>query len=322
MKLILSISGGGIRGLIPAIILAELEKRIGKPIADCFDLISGTSTGGIIACLLATPNNNGTTKYTSSKIVELYKQFGKTAFYRNSFRKVLSLGGLLSTKYSTKPLAKLLHEYFGELKLSQTKTNLLIPTYQISNTPAPHFFKTQYATQPDSSIDNPYLWECARATSAANGYFKPYKMNDSYTFLDGGVFANNPSMCAYSEMKNAYGNEPVCVVSIGTGEDLVGYKYDKIKFWGMAQWALPFFKHTSISADSTVDYMLRTFAVNSDKYYRLQASLDEDSLQMDNISDANLAMLELAAKKVIIDYSDLIDEIVRLVVENYSENEK
>lgn len=316
MKLILSISGGGIRGLIPAIILAELEKRIGKPIADCFDLISGTSTGGIIACLLAAPDSKGAVKYTSSKIVELYKQFGKTAFYRNSFRKVLSLGGLLSTKYSTKPLAKLLHEYFGKLKLSQTKTNLLIPTYQISNTPAPYFFKTRYAKQPENIIDNPYLWECARATSAANGYFKPYKMSDSYTFLDGGVFANNPSMCAYSEMKSLHGNESVCIVSIGTGEDLIGYEYDKIKHWGMAQWALPFFKQTSISADGTVDYMLRTFAINGDKYYRLQASLDEDSLQMDNVSDANLARLELAAKQVIANNAGMIDEIVRLVHKN------
>ena len=79
MKLILSISGGGIRGIIPAIILSHIEKHVGKPISKCFDLIAGTSTGGIIATLLSVPENNKP-KYSASQVVELYKQFGTQVF--------------------------------------------------------------------------------------------------------------------------------------------------------------------------------------------------------------------------------------------------
>lgn len=314
MKIVLSISGGGIRGIIPAMVLAELEKLTQKPIADCFHLISGTSTGGIIACLLSTQDENHKSKYTAKEVVELYKQFGKTVFKRNTLRKAATLYGLIGTKYQTKPLEKLLHNYFGEAKLADTKTNLLIPAYQISNMPYPHFFKTHHACLLECEFDNPYLWECARATSAANGYFKPYKMDNEHTFLDGGVFANNPSMCAYAQAKNLYPYEQIVIISLGTGEDLIGYEYDAIKSWGMAQWALPFFKHTSISADEVVDYMLRVFSKNGDVYYRFQAQLDEESLRMDNASDDNVARLEMAAKKIITDNQTTLKDIAGLML--------
>lgn len=314
MKIIIAISGGGIRGIIPAMVLEELEKRSGRRIADCADLIAGTSTGGIIACLLAAPNADGAAKYTASAVVRLYKKFGKTVFKRSLPRMAATLGGLVGTKYSTKPLEALLHEYFGDTELSRAKAGLLIPSYQITGSPSPYFFKKRYATAPQCLCDNPRLWECARATSAANGYFKPYRIGSENTFLDGGVFANNPAMCALAEAKKIYGSaEPFTVISLGTGEDLIGYSYRSIKNWGMLQWALPFFKQTSISADATVDYMLRTLCTRDDNYFRLQASLDKGSLKMDDVSDKNLAALERAAKEVILQNSAELDKIAAIL---------
>lgn len=108
MKLILSISGGGIRGLIPAIILKEIERRTGKKISDMFDLISGNSTGGIIAypfCLFLLKIQKP--KYSAESIVKMYEKFGKRNFQQNFFqRKVLSLDGLISPKYSGKTFRK------------------------------------------------------------------------------------------------------------------------------------------------------------------------------------------------------------------------
>lgn len=314
LKLVLSISGGGIRGIIPAIILAEIEKYAKKPIANCFDLIAGTSTGGIIAALLSTPDNNNKSKYSASQVVEMYKRFGKKVFKQNIFRKMLTLNGLLGTKYSSKPLENLLKTYFEKINLSQCLTNLLIPAYQITNKPYPYFFKTTNAKNSTQKLDNPYLWECVRATSAANSYFKPYKLDNNHTFLDGGLFANTPTMCAYAQAKNTYGDrEQIVIISIETGEDLIGYSYEQIKNWGMLQWALPFFKQTSISSAETIDYMLRTFATNGDKYFRLQSSIDKNSLKMDDISDNNIIRLEEIAKQTIKNNRKIIDNIVSII---------
>ncbi len=314
MKLVLSISGGGIRGIIPAIILSDIEKRVGKPISKCFDLIAGTSTGGIIAALLSVSENNKP-KYSASQVVELYKQFGTQVFKKNLFRTLITLNGLISTKYSCKPLENLLKSYLGKATLSNTTTNLLIPAYQISNIPYPHFFKTSNAKlQSSNKLSNPKLWQCARATSAANGYFKPFKLDNNHTFLDGGLFANNPAMCAYAQAKSNYGNrEKIVIVSIETGENLVGYSYEKIRNWGILQWAIPFFKQTSISSSATIDYMLRTLSQNGDKYYCVQTDLDKQSLRMDDASTENIERLEIAAKHSLVNNSKVISDIINII---------
>lgn len=316
MKKVLSISGGGIRGLIPAIILAEIEQRTKKPIADSFDLIAGTSTGGIITSLLSVKNDVGEYRYSATDIVSLYKEFGKTVFKRSKWKKIYTLGGLISTKYPIKPLENLLKSYFGDEKLSDLTTDTLISAYQVSNKPYPHFFKSRHAVTPQVEYDDPYLWEACRATSAAPTYFKPYKFDDTNSFIDGGVFANNPSMCAYAEAKNMWGDEePIYLLSLGTGEDLIGYDYNKIVNWGVLQWALPFFKQTSISSTATVDYMLKVFSHGSgDIYTRLQTGLDSDTLQMDDASDENLIRLENFAEQLIINNEQTIADICEKII--------
>ncbi|MEG1956572.1 MAG: patatin-like phospholipase family protein [Lachnospiraceae bacterium] len=312
MKIILSISGGGIRGLIPAIILSEIEELTGKPMSDFCDLIAGTSTGGIIACLLSTPDSNCKPAYSARDIVTLYKEFGKTVFARSWLRKALTLDGLIGTKYRHQSLELLLRSYFGSVRLSETTTNLLLPAYQISGSPSPYFFKTPHAKESTDSSSNPYLWECARSTSAANGYFQPCQLGE-HTFLDGGIFANNPALCAYAQAKNMYGEaEPFVIISIGTGEDLIGYQYHQIQHWGILQWALPFFRQTSISSDSTINYMLRSLTAHGDTYYRLQASLTHETLKMDDVSPENILRLQQAARMVIKNNRTVLHEIARL----------
>ena len=316
MKKVLSISGGGIRGLIPAIILAEIELRTNKPISDSFDLIAGTSTGGIISSLLSVKDDDGNYKYSAIDAVDLYKQFGKTVFKRDLWKKIYTLGGLISTKYPIEPLEELLKSYFGDKKMSDLSTDTLISAYQVSNKPYPHFFKKRHAIAPKSEQDNPYLWEACRATSAAPTYFKPYRFDNVNSFIDGGVFANNPSMCAYAEAKHMWGDEePIYLLSLGTGEDLIGYDYKKIVKWGLLQWALPFFKQTSISSTATVDYMIKVFAHgSSDTYTRLQTALDSNTLQMDDASDENLARLEHFATELIKNNEQTILDICEKIV--------
>lgn len=311
MKIILSISGGGIKGIIPLVILAEIEKRLGGNVINHCDLIAGTSTGGIISCLLNAVQDNGQPKYSALTALNMYKEFGKSVFHRSKLRKILTLDGLIWNKYSDKNLENLLKKYFGEDRLDGAFTDMIIPTYQISGKPYPHFFKTKHAKIPTKSTENPCLWEVARCTSAANSYFKPYKLGEQMTLLDGGIFANNPAMCAYAEAKRVWTDEDIVVISIGTGENLIGHDYEKIKHWGLLSWAIPFFEQTSISADATVDYMLKTFSEDksADKYFCLQTEIDKACMKMDDVCDANLEFLQMHARDFISENSGMIDEI-------------
>ena len=317
MKLILSISGGGIRGLIPAIILKEIEHRTDKSISDMFDLISGNSTGGIIACLLSVPDQNQNPKYSAESVVKMYEEFGKEIFSRTFFRKIFSIDGLISPKYSEKPLEKLLKQYFQNIRLEKACTDLLIPAYKISHVPYPFFFKTHHAKNNKKDKENPYLWECARATSAASSYFKPYYFDRTNTFIDGGIFANNPSLCAYAQAKKQWKNEKIILVSLGTGKNTKGFSYEKIKNWGLIQWAIPYFQQTSLSADDTIDNILKTItSSNGDAYYFIQTELEEKTLKIDDCSDENIKRLEAAAQRLLIRKNQIIDEICSLILMN------
>ena len=91
---VLSIDGGGIRGIIPALMLGEIERRTNKPIAELFDLIAGTSTGGILALGLTVPGPDGKPKYCADELVQLYKEEGPRIFHRPTWHRIRSVGGV------------------------------------------------------------------------------------------------------------------------------------------------------------------------------------------------------------------------------------
>ena len=224
---ILAIDGGGIRGIIPGTILAYLEARLaerargqGPRIAEVFDLVAGTSTGGILACGLNVPGPEGRPRYQAQDLLALYQgEIGQRIFDEPEGLNRIShfFGSLTSrSKFAPGPLEKALQDYCGDARLSQACTDLLITAY---NTEAkrPFYFKSSDCRrQPD--IEDFPLWEIARATSAAPTYFPPRQvaydgtlkvMDQDFQVLrkqlthlslvDGGVFANNPAMLAYIE---------------------------------------------------------------------------------------------------------------------------
>jgi hypothetical protein len=133
MKTVLSIDGGGIRGLIPALVLAEIETRTGKSVADCFDLIAGTSTGGILALGFARGDGSGRPGYTAKDLAGIYQTRGKEIFSRSLWKGATSLGGLADELYSHKGLDAVLEEYFGNEPLGAALTHTLISSYDIQN---------------------------------------------------------------------------------------------------------------------------------------------------------------------------------------------
>ena len=164
---ILSIDGGGIRGIIPASILAVIEKRLARPIHEVFDLIAGTSTGGIIAVAIGAGANSGN-PYRPEDLVNLYIENGRTIFHKTL---ITGVRNWLRPKYSARPLENVLMEFFGEAELKSAKVPLLIGSYDIENQ-IPFFFKSQRI--PTNPNYNWKLRDVARATSAAPTFFPPF----------------------------------------------------------------------------------------------------------------------------------------------------
>ncbi|HEY0456787.1 MAG TPA: patatin-like phospholipase family protein, partial [Verrucomicrobiae bacterium] len=143
---ILSIDGGGIRGIIPGQVLVSLEAKLqqltndpNKRIADVFDLIAGTSTGGILTCLYLCPDENKRPKFSATDAVNLYLQNGDDIFDVSIFKQITSLGGIADEKYSAVPLERILAKYLAELKLSELLKPCLVTSYDINRRQAKFF---------------------------------------------------------------------------------------------------------------------------------------------------------------------------------------
>ena len=139
-KYILSVDGGGIRGIIPAIILAEIEKRARKPISQIFDLMAGTSTGGIVVAGLCKKNDQGKPQYSANDLVELYQKYGPYIFKSSFFRRSI-LSWFNCAQYPYKNIESVLEKYFGDDILKNTLSKVLITSYDIHNN-CPFFFKS------------------------------------------------------------------------------------------------------------------------------------------------------------------------------------
>src|SRR5580658_7606193 len=257
---ILSIDGGGIRGIIPAMVLAEIEKRTKRPIARLFDLIAGTSTGGILALGLSIPKNPPAPLYAASQLLEIYVRDGTRIFSRGLAHKAAAFGNLRRAKYPAAGIEQVLLEYFGNSRLSDAATDVLITSYEIERS-FPFFFRSAIARE-RSDYDFPAR-EVARATSAAPTYFEPMKLltgtfTDYYTLIDGGVFANNPAACALVEARATHPEaSDFLVVSLGTGALNLSLSYAEARTWGVARWAVPLLNIVFDGVSSTVDYQLR-----------------------------------------------------------------
>jgi uncharacterized protein len=198
---ILSIDGGGIRGVIPARILQEIETKTGKPIHKLFDLVAGTSTGAILALGLTAPSDKDYPfgKYNTTQMLEFYEYYRYTIFQKRFFHRFQSI---FSVSYEGDDLYNILKTKFSDIELRDVLTNVLITAYDAEEQ-SPFIFKKRLAKLVDANnknelIENPLLCKLARATSAAPTFFEPYLDNKS-EWLDGGVFANNPSLLAFIE---------------------------------------------------------------------------------------------------------------------------
>lgn len=298
---VLSIDGGGIRGIIPAMVLDHIETLTGKQIWELFDLIVGTSTGGLLALGLTKPHPDGEgAEFAARDIVELYEDKGARIFSPRW------QGPLLDEKYPAQAIEAVLDEYFGDTHLREAKTEVLITAYEIERR-RPIVFKRRHAQSPSRKRrehDLP-MKQIARATSAAPTYFEPVRIameapQDYLALIDGGVFANNPALCGYVEaFKLKAPEQNVLLVSLGTGELTHPLSYDDVKDWGLLSWARQIIDVVFDGVSGNVEYILEHLAAEGDQVHRFQIRLDESTAPLDNAEAGNLRALKLIAEELI-----------------------
>ena len=211
---ILSIDGGGIRGIYPAAFLAALEERYlnGSSVSRYFDLITGTSTGGVIAIGLGAG-------LRASDLRDLYIDRGGEVFPPTpaGFRWTRKATRFFRYSYKREALVSVLSEFLGDSKLGQSQNRLCIPSCDAEFSDL-YVFKTPH--HPDFRMDGRQLMtKVAAATSAAPTYFRPLE-DGGYTFLDGGLWANNPVMVGLVDALSCFAvpRERIRIMSIGCGD--------------------------------------------------------------------------------------------------------
>ncbi len=312
---ILSIDGGGIRGLIPAVVLADVERRTGRPTAELFDLVAGTSTGGILACALARPGGDGAPRFSAEALIDLYVSEGPRIFSRSLLRRITSADGVLDERYGSQGLATALDAYLGDATLSAALVPIVVTAYDIESRNA-FFFRSERA-RADPTYDFT-LADVAHATSAAPTYFEPASVTDlagdrTYALIDGGVFASNPSAVAYTDLLSAgRGPELTVIASLGTGSATKAIRGDEARGWGQLGWARPVIDVLLSAQAETADFELRHLL--GARYVRLQRRLEQAADALDDASAGNLRDLRAEGERIVRDEAAAIDALCATLV--------
>ncbi len=331
-KIVLSLDGGGVKGLTSIFILSYIEKIIKQKInkqnfkiGEVFDFVSGTSTGSIIGSLLIFPNYDNNLKYSAKDILELYINLSTKIFKRSWKYKIQSLWGLNKPIYSVKNLEKILEEIYNDLKLKDLKKPCLFPAYDI-NKRRIKIFTNQ---DPIRKYENYLIKDVIRGSTSIPGFFKPqyfFQQGIENTLIDGGVFANNPSLSAYIEVSKTEFDNKIAIfnpndllfISIGTGDTYdKSYKYKNVKNRGIIWWFKPVLDILTASSAELIDYeMYKLFsAYNQEKhYYRLNPKIKNANSSALDASKENISDLLLDAERYIKKNKDKLNKLIENII--------
>jgi predicted acylesterase/phospholipase RssA len=311
-RTILSIDGGGIRGVIPALVLAAIEDGTEHRIHELFDVIAGTSTGGILALGLTLPRGEQA-RYTAAELAALYREQGKEIFPGEFLGKMRQFFG---PKYPERGRRAVLEGRFGDARLQSALTEVFVTSYDIAGQ-QPFFFRREDARKwPGRDFR---MSDAALATSAAPTYFPPVKLHEpearrDLVLVDGGVFANNPSMCGYVDRVagNAEDGDTL-IVSLGTGEPQPRpIAYGRARHWGLIGWARRLIDVIFAGVTETTEYELDQILPKG-KHERYQPKLPKADEALD--APKHVEALERIARTMIRDRESDIAALCKVLRE-------
>ncbi|MDF6020904.1 CBASS cGAMP-activated phospholipase [Streptomyces sp. JH34] len=276
---ILALDGGGFRGMFSAAVLARLEEDLGVRIADHFDLIAGTSTGGIIAMGLGLG-------LSPQQILEFYTEHGPRIFRDRS--RMRSLRHLVRAKYSTEPLRAALTQVFGDRTFGESTKRLVITSYNIAADDV-YLFRTPHL--PGLKRDwREKAVSVALATSAAPTYL-PGMPLDGARLVDGGVWANNPAMVALTEAVGPLSVplDTIRVFSLGTTTD-VRHRHRRLDRGGLLPWAGDAVEVLMRAQSESAAKQVRHF-VGKENVLRLNPMVPTGAVALDDVDTKTLSGL-------------------------------
>ncbi len=305
MKRVLSISGGGMRGVIPARILMEIEKRTGFTASALFDLMAGTSTGGILACLAASPKD-----VTARDAMAFYYESGPRIFSQSLWRRIYSGAGGIHTKYPGEALAEELENCIGDYPLARAQTKLMVTTLEAHRkAEMVKSWAPEWAQLP--------MAKAALMTASAQTYFPQAEITRDdilENYLDGGNVRNAPMACAAFEAGALWGfSEPITLVHLGTGRVRIP---KPLPNGGALFWASEIFNCTTNGDDSYDDYFCRGLEkfIPGFRYHRLDVELDKFPA-MDDASRGTLDDLVYETEAMLAEEHLVLDEICAALTE-------
>lgn len=270
---ILSLDGGGIKGVFTLGFLAQIENFLGKPVNNFFDLIVGTSTGGIIALGLGKG-------FLANELLDFYMQMGKDIFSGNRIWNAVKHWGF--SKYKNNVLKSYLEEKFGVTKLGESKIRLVIPSQNL-DTGEVHLYKTAHHEnfREDYKIR---MSEIALATSAAPTYFPTFKASNGLYLVDGGIYANNPISIAATEAVGVlnWPSSDVRILSIGCTSEPIDINAAKKYSLGMGYWAFNSLK-LIMKGQSSAAIGMATHLTNRN-VVRIDETVAKGKFSLDSIS--------------------------------------
>lgn len=317
---ILSLDGGGVRGLVSAIWLNRLEQKLQSPVREYFDLIAGSSTGAIIACAIARG-------ISTDRIVQLYLKEAREIFPAPASRlwnrvlRTLS-EGVSAPRYSDRGLETVLKRTFGDTRFGQLQTKpTLVTSYDALNRTAVVFKNTKpiHAELP--------VWEICKASASAPSYFPAHVMRlngQDIPLIDGGVVANNPTACAIAEgvrineslpASDRVGLDQFIVASFGTGQMTRPISIREAQEWGALEWAVPMIDVLFDGSADSVDYIARYLLLDNN-YFRFQTPLDKAYDDLDRADEVNLNNLARIAEEYLTSQGGnaLLDKLVKVLL--------
>jgi predicted acylesterase/phospholipase RssA len=294
---VLAIDGGGIRGIIPATVLVELERHLApRSLASVFDLIVGTSTGGIIALALTVPEANRP-RHSAERLLELYLNDGETIFPGGG-RATVPRPSMLreGTRYLASELEEVLDRYLGDALLTDALTGVVVTSYDLAyGEPVMLSNRTEFGDVTDVT-----MVVAARATSAAPLFFRPEIVLDGErerTLVDGGLYVNNPAVLGYllGGQVAVRKGLPLVLVSLGTGtrppRTAVPLS-ERAQMRDASSVARTILEAVSTGSGKLAQQLLARLADGDRfRYWRLQTTIGSCNFTMDDSSPENVACL-------------------------------
>ncbi|GLT45061.1 hypothetical protein SLA2020_189220 [Shorea laevis] len=328
MVTVLSIDGGGVKGLLPGTLLACLESKLQEldgpnaRIADYFDVIAGTSTGGLLTTMLTAPNKENRPMYAGEDLINFYFDHSPKIFPQKSSHLRSTVASLTGPKYDGEYLKTMVNQFLGDITLKQTLTNVVIPAFDIKLL-QPVVFSTSDAKNDD--LKNARLADVCIGTSAAPCFFPAHYFETkdssgksrSFNLIDGGVAANNPTLLAMTQIWKdneefaeigPVDSRRMLVLSLGTGSDKEEERYDAAKAskWGMVNWLYdggrtPLLHFFADASCDMVDFHVSTFfhcLDSKENYLRIQDdTLTGDACELDLATKENMqTLVEIGTK--------------------------